>query len=114
MQLVIDYRGADPEPAKKRAANMLPVNQRILHALLTDPDVYTRPDRKRGQWAMERGGYLINWTPGYPGYAGYTKERATASGVFLVNRRPYHPVPTAHANAEFVRWGADYIVSGIA
>lgn len=111
--LTIDYRALGLPDQIARARDMTPVMRQVLAVLQSDPDVYTRPDRYRGQWAVERGGFRINWKPGYPGYRSYTRVEATPGGALLESPRPYHPIPKKTASIEFGRMGAVFIVTGL-
>lgn len=108
----IDYRQLGMKERIARAKDQRPVMKAIIRELTTNADAYARSDRFRGHWAVESGGFRINWHPGYPGYKGWDKLKALRQEAAIWSHRPYMPVPTPQTSAMFARWGAEYIVTG--
>lgn len=75
-----------------------------------DPARRDRGDRYRGDVAREKGGRMINWSPGYRPY-----ERATAltRSIKLRYTRPFPPVFSAAARDELAAHIRRWVLEGV-
>jgi hypothetical protein len=95
-----------------RAKDLKPFFKSVGKDYFDNPDIYTRPDRFRGDVAEEKNGWKINWKNRYGG----TRNRRVSllkKSIRISSSVPYHPEFSAPTIDDLTERMTRYILGGL-